>query len=158
MLVRVLSIALTCCVAISGSALARDDASLTVADSLSTAPQSRVIDIRDETSCLAGSLPQARCLPVGFFISPTGKVIDFHALRWLLGTVGLTGGESVLVVAANADDAHAVGTLLHRAGQRHVAAYDKPFHAPANASSGSPRSLSRETVFTAPMRDDADRK
>ena len=136
------------------TASARDIASLAAISNLSDVQHSDVIDIRDTQSCTIGSLPRARCLPVGHFVDRNGTVISFHALRWLLGTVGLTGGETVLVIGAAPEDTHRVGALLHQAGQRRVLMLDKPFHAPANAPSGTPRSLSRETVFTAPMRAD----
>ena len=145
---------LTCCVAFACGASARENASLAAISDISDGIQGPVIDIRNAESCLAGSLPQARCLPVGHFIDPTGKVIGFHALRWLLGTVGLKGDETVLVIGDDGEDTQRVGALLHRAGQHRVRMFDQPFSAPANAPSGAPRSLSRETVFTAPMRED----
>lgn len=151
---RVSCIALTCCVAFAGNASARDTPSLAAISDLSEAGQSRVIDLRDEKSCMDGSLLHARCLPLGHFIDPTGKAIGFHALRWLLGTVGLTGEESVLLIGESEAAAQKVGVLLHRAGQQRVLMFDKPFRAQANASPGMSRSISRETVFTAPMRDD----
>jgi len=154
MLRQVFAIGLTCCVAFTSTESARAAASLVPVSDISSDELYRVIDLRDAESCLAGSLPQARCLPVGHFIHPTGTVISFHALRWLLGTVGLKGGETVLVVGDNADDTLKVGALLHRAGQHRVRVFDKPFSAPASAPSGAPRSLSRETVFTVPMRED----
>ena len=154
MLRQVFAIGLTCCMAFTSSASARDTASVIPVSDISDDDLHRVIDLRDAETCLAGSLPQARCLPVGHFIDPTGKVIGFHALRWLLGTVGLKGDETVLVVGDSAEDTHRVGALLHRAGQHRIKIFDKPFRVPANAPPGTPRSLSRETVFTAPMRDD----
>ena len=145
---------LTCCVAFTCGASARESASLAVISDISDGMQGHVIDIRNIKSCLAGSLPHARCLPVGHFIDPTGKVIGFHALRWLLGTVGLKGDETILVIGDDREDTQRVGALLHRAGQHRVRMFDKPFSAAASAPSGAPRSLSRETVFTAPMRED----
>jgi len=154
MLRRGLTMLLTCCVAFACGASARESASLAAISDISDGMQGHVIDIRNEESCLAGSLPQARCLPVGHFIDPTGKDISFHALRWLLGTIGLKGDETVLVIGDDRENTQRVGALLHRAGQHRVRMFDKPFSAPANAPSGAPRSLSRETVFTAPMRED----
>ena len=154
MLRQVFAIGLTCCVAFTSTASARAAASLVPVSDISDDELHRVIDLRDAQSCLAGSLPQARCLPVGHFINPTGTVISFHALRWLLGAVGLKGDETVLVVGDSADDTRKVGALLHRAGQHRVRMFDKPFSAPVSAPSGAPRSLSRETVFTAPMREE----
>ena len=50
-------------------------------------------------------------------------------------------------------NAAAVGALLFLAGQRTVAVLNQPLTAPPNAEGGSARSLTREAVFTAPMRD-----
>lgn len=142
----------------SNAATARDDsAALAFIAHLPGAPQAHVqahvIDIRDLPSCTAASLPRSRCLPVDHFVDPTGKIIDFHALRWLLGTVGLSGGESVLVIGATPQDVRTVGALLYLAGQTHVMMLDSSFEAPPGAPGGTERSLSREKVFTAPMRD-----
>jgi thiosulfate/3-mercaptopyruvate sulfurtransferase len=113
----------------------------------------RVIDVRSRVSCEKASLPGARCLPAAALFYKDGRPVDFHTLRWLLGTIGLSGNESVLVVGANAGNAAAVGALLYLAGQRAVAVIDKPLTVPAKADAGSARGMTREAVFTAPMRD-----
>lgn len=113
----------------------------------------RVIDVRSQVSCEKASLPGARCLPAAALFHKDGRPVDFHTLRWLLGTIGLGGNESVLVVGANAGTAAAVGALLYLAGQRTVTVLDEPLTVPAKAEAGSARGMTREAVFTAPMRD-----
>lgn len=113
----------------------------------------RVIDLRAEQACTRTSLPGARCLPASDLFDANGAPISFHALRWLLGTIGLTGHEAVLLVADNVADAAAVGGLMFIAGQREVAVLDGALVGPAGAPGGSSRSMTREAVFTAPMRD-----
>jgi thiosulfate/3-mercaptopyruvate sulfurtransferase len=113
----------------------------------------RVIDVRALKTCEQASLPGARCLPAADLFAAEGRPIDFHTLRWLLGTIGLSGQERVLVVAAKPSDAAAVGALLVLAGQRAVAVLDRPVAIPAGAQGGSDRAITREAVFTAPMRD-----
>lgn len=113
----------------------------------------RVIDVRAENLCTKGSLPGARCLPASELFDGEGRPVSFHVLRWLLGTVGLTGHEQVLVVAEHVADATAVGGLLILAGEHEVAVLERPVAIPADAPGGNPRSTTRETVFTAPMRD-----
>jgi len=82
-----------------------------------------------------------------------GRPVDFHALRWLLGTIGLSGAERALVVGANSADAGAVGALLFLAGQRDVAILDQAPTVAPGARGGTSRSMTREDVFVAPMRD-----
>lgn len=119
-------------------------------------PQTRVIDTRDVAACEAASLPTARCLPMNNFVDGTGNHIGFHALRWLLGTVGLRGSEHVLVIGASPAETRTVGTLLYQAGQMQVSMLNTAFVAAENAPGGETRSMSREVVFTAPMRGNID--
>jgi hypothetical protein len=113
----------------------------------------RVIDVRAEKACTQASLPGARCLPASELFDAEGAPVSFHVLRWLMGTIGLTGNEPVLIVADDAADAAAVGGLLLLAGQDKVAVLDGSAAIPAGAPGGNPRSMTREAVFTAPMRD-----
>jgi hypothetical protein len=114
---------------------------------------SRVIDVRALKACEQASLAGARCLPAADLFEADGRPVDFHTLRWLFGTIGLSGQERVLVVAAKPSDAAAVGALLLLAGQRAVAVLDRPMTMAAGAPGGRDRSITREAVFTAPMRD-----
>ncbi|WP_436640682.1 hypothetical protein [Microbaculum sp. FT89] len=118
------------------------------------AADARVIDIRAEDDCLATSLPGARCLPAPWLLDGgDGAPIGFHALRWLLGTVGLSGREPLVVYAGPAgttDDALAVAALAYLAGQSLVTVHDGA--AVDTGTGGESRSFSREAVYTAPMR------
>jgi 3-mercaptopyruvate sulfurtransferase SseA len=113
-----------------------------------------VIDIRSEKACLAATLPGARCLPASWLLANNeGGPIDFHALRWLLGTVGLTGAETLVIYGgaeAAPDDPWAVAALAYLAGQARVLVLDGA--SPAAKERGESRSFSREAVYTAPMR------
>lgn len=113
----------------------------------------RLVDVRAKAACEHASLPGARCLPAAGLFGPRGRPAGFHALRWLLGTIGLAGSERVLVFGASARQAAAVGALLFLAGQRDVVVLDHAPSIPPNAPPGAPRSLVSETIFTAPMRD-----
>jgi len=134
------------------SASASDNA-LTLVDTLADTSDTHVIDIRNLQDCEGSSLPRGRCLPVDNFVDPTGKIIGFHALRWLLGTVGLNGTEKVLVIGDTPSSVRTVGALLYLAGQKDVAVLEVPFAPRINAAGGTGRSLSREAIFTAAMRD-----
>lgn len=109
----------------------------------------RVLDIRAEADCAEASLPGARCLPADWLFRAEGGPIDFASLRWLLGTLGLDGHESVAIWPADAPEAPAAAALLHLAGQARVTLYTAGQHPGAR---GETRSFSREAVFTAPMR------
>ncbi|MEJ2625880.1 MAG: rhodanese-like domain-containing protein [Pseudolabrys sp.] len=126
---------------------------LSFVDRLVMGAHTRVIDVRTQERCEKASLPGARCLPAAALFHKDGRPVDYHTLRWLLGTIGLSGKESVLVVGADAGNAAAVGALLYLAGQRAVAVLDKPLTVLAKAEAGSARGMTREAVFTAPMRD-----
>jgi len=156
---RTLSAGLGCCMMVSwgNPAPARDLAALTFVTRTADAAEAHVLDIRALELCSVSSLPQARCLPVDNFVNPTGGTIGFHALRWLLGTVGLSGKEQVLLIGSKSQDVQAVGALLYLAGQKQVTMLDVPFEPQVDASRvtfrGEARSISRETVFTTAMRD-----
>jgi len=109
-----------------------------------------VVDIRDEEACLEATLPGARCLPATVLFEPEeGPPISFPALRWYLGTLGVSGAETVAVFPGSAAKAHAVAALLYLAGQREVVILkDRP----ALTGRGESRSFSRQAVYTAPMR------
>lgn len=109
----------------------------------------RVIDIRAEAACARASLPGARCLPADWLFAAEGGPIEFGALRWLLGTLGIDGSETVVIYPAEASEALASAALLYLAGQSAVVVYAGTA---ALEDSGKTRNFSREAVFTAPMR------
>ena len=114
-----------------------------------------VVDIRAEDVCLDASLAGARCLPAEWFLSADGAAIGFHAMRWLMGTVGLTGSETLVIydgAARPGDAAWAIAALAHLAGQQTVLLHMGP--GVVKDTGGEGRSLSREAVYTAPMRTD----
>jgi hypothetical protein len=111
-----------------------------------------VLDIGEGDACAEASLPGARCLPADWILDGgRGEPIGFHALRWLLGTVGLSGTETLVVHSgsAPAEDAWAVAGLVYLAGQREVLVWAGET---SYGGGGETRSFSRETVYTAAMR------
>ncbi|MEZ5767137.1 MAG: hypothetical protein R3D80_05265 [Paracoccaceae bacterium] len=113
-----------------------------------------VLDIRDEESCLASSPPGARCLPAEQMLTGAdGAPIGFHALRWALGTLGLTGAETLVIYQGDTvapEDARAAAALVYLAGQAEVLVHAGP--ALETDVGGDGRAPWREVVYTAPMR------
>ena len=134
-------------------AAANHAGTLAVVDRLPSGGAIRVVDARPKRACERASLPGARCLPAEELFGADGRPVGFDALRWLLGTIGLRGNEQVLVVGATTEAAGAVGALLFLAGQRDVTILDHPPAIASGAPAGTARSLTSETIFTAPMRD-----
>lgn len=139
--------------AVAQPAVTAGDGALSFVNSAPADTATRVVDVRDQSVCEKASLAGARCLPAADLFDGNGAPVDFHILRWLLGTIGLTGQERVLVAGDNADKTAAVGALLLLAGQHDVAVLDRPVAIPAGARGGTSRSITREAVFIAPMRD-----
>lgn len=121
-----------------------------------------VVDSRPEAACgqatLAPSQRPALCLPPAAVLGPHGRLVGPRALLWRLGTLGLTGAEAVLVVGDDATDRDFVAGLLHLAGQAEVAVLTRPvtplLAQGADSAAGTTAAMTRQSVFTAPMRDD----
>jgi thiosulfate/3-mercaptopyruvate sulfurtransferase len=117
-----------------------------------------VVDARPSADCAAKSLAGARCLPATDFLGPHNRLPSARDLLWLLGTAGLSGEESVLVVGQEAVARDFVAGLLYVAGQRSVRVLAEPvarvLEQGAAAGAGRSRGMVREAVFAAPMRDD----
>ena len=116
-----------------------------------------VVDTRALADCRARSLAGARCLPADDLLGPQRRLPSARDLLWLLGTAGLSGHETVIVVGQDATSRDFVAGLLYLAGQRQVHILAEPvarlLGAGAAAAPGRERGMVRETVFEAPMRD-----
>jgi len=120
------------------------------------APGAVVVDARPLAACREKSLVGARCLPAEDFLGPHNRLPNARDLLWLLGTAGLSGSESVLVVGQDAVARDFVAGLLYVAGQRRVQVLTEPVGRllAQDAAPGRSRGMVREAVFTAPMRDE----
>ncbi|PWB45372.1 MAG: hypothetical protein C3F19_00005, partial [Rhodocyclales bacterium] len=116
-----------------------------------------VVDTRPLAACREKSLAGARCLPAADFLGPHNRLPSARDLLWLLGTAGLSGEETVLVVGQDAVARDFVAGLLYVAGQRSVRVLSEPvgrlLEQGAAAGPGRERGMVREAVFAAPMRD-----
>jgi len=122
-----------------------------------TAGDHVVVDTRPLAQCRERSLAGARCLPADDLLGPQRRLPAARDLLWLLGTAGLSGHETVLVVGQDPTARDFVAGVLHVAGQRRVRILAEPvarvLSGGAPAVAGRERGLVREAVFEAPMRD-----
>ncbi len=113
-----------------------------------------VIDSRPLADCKQATLPNARCLPADGFLGPHRRLPSERDILWLLGTAGLDGSETVLVVGQDATARDFVAGLLYLAGQRQVRVMTEPLARLAGSRvPGQERGIVRAAVYTAPMRD-----
>ena len=115
------------------------------------------IDTRAAEACLARSVAGARCLPAGEFLGPHRSLVSWRDVLWLLGTAGLRGDETVLVIGDAPAERDFVAGLLYLAGCKRVLVLAQPLSAALAQETlpqpGSARGFSRSAVFEAPMRD-----
>jgi thiosulfate/3-mercaptopyruvate sulfurtransferase len=115
-----------------------------------------IIDVRAQQLCLKGSLSGARCLPASDFFGPHGRLVNFPDLSWLLGTVGLSGSEHVLVVGNSPMKRDFVAGIIYLAGQQKVTILSVSFaELEANSidfSAGEKRANTRYAVHSRPFR------
>ncbi|MDP2135294.1 MAG: hypothetical protein Q8J99_16960 [Sulfuritalea sp.] len=110
-----------------------------------------VIDSRPLAECKRASLAGARCLPAEEFLDPQRRLPSERDILWLLGTAGLAGSETALVIGEDATARDFVAGLLYLAGQKSVRVLRGSM--PPLAGGGQERGMVRSAVWTAPMRD-----
>jgi thiosulfate/3-mercaptopyruvate sulfurtransferase len=154
--VRVAAVAFASALALAGAAAADDFAYV---DDAQQAVQAGavVLDVRPREACVERSLAGARCLPAADALGPHRRLASWRDVLWLLGTAGLAGNETVLVVGADTLHRDFVAGLLYAAGQARVLVLTQPVSrvlATGHASGpGHARAFARESVFEGPMRD-----
>lgn len=113
-----------------------------------------IIDTRSAVLCEKASLPGARCLPARNFFGPHKRLANFSGVLWLLGTVGLTGSEHVLIVGNKSVDKEAMAGLLFIAGQQKISILKQAIGSlkDTNLTPGVTRSKSREEIYQSTMR------
>jgi thiosulfate/3-mercaptopyruvate sulfurtransferase len=113
-----------------------------------------VIDSRPLAECKRASLAGARCLPAEEFLDLQRRLPSERDILWLLGTAGLAGSETVLVIGRDATARDFVAGLLYLAGQKSVRILSGPMpRLDGRAGGGQERGMVRSAVWTAPMRD-----
>ncbi|MHB1144530.1 MAG: sulfurtransferase [Thiobacillus sp.] len=115
------------------------------------------VDTRPLDACKLRSAAGAVCLPADGFLGPQRRLPAERDLLWLLGTAGLAGDETVLVVGQDVVARDFVAGLLYIAGQRRVRVLTEPMgkllESGIETGPGRERSFVRERVYQAAMRD-----
>lgn len=118
-----------------------------------------IVDARAQAACTRASVHGAHCLPATDFLGPHGRLASFRQIAWLLGTVGLSGHEDVLVVGDDPAERDFVAGMLYLCGQARVQILTRLVSGsaglPADAlAPGTPRAMTRTAVYQAQVRDD----
>lgn len=120
-------------------------------------PGTVVVDTRPVEACKLRSLAGAVCLPSADFLGPHRRLPGERDLLWLLGTAGLKGDETVLVVGQDPVARDFVAGLLYVSGQHRLRVLTEPvgrlLESGVESGPGRERNFAREQVFEAPMRD-----
>ena len=116
-----------------------------------------VVDSRAAQQCEVATMASARCLPAADFFGPHRRLAGIAEIAWLLGTAGLDGNESVLVVGDDATDRDFVAGMLFIMGQRQVRILADNVSRLISSNklpkyAGAVRSQVRETVYSASSR------
>ncbi len=113
-----------------------------------------VVDTRPRAVCLRRSVAGGLCLAPGMFLGPRGRLVSWRNIRWLLGTMRLTGTETAVVAGDDATADDFVAGILYIAGQGRVEVAAHPLTAwlarhPRATGSGTTRGVFREAIYTA---------
>jgi thiosulfate/3-mercaptopyruvate sulfurtransferase len=113
-----------------------------------------ILDTRPIEKCKTQSLIGAHCLPAGDFLGPHGRLASFADIAWILGSAGLTGQESVLVVGKDPIKRDFVAGLIHIMGQARVTVLSKSLNlVKGSKGSGEERADTRTAIWQAIARD-----
>jgi len=147
-----------CLVLLTGTVRANDDFAYVRDAATSLREGGVVVDTRPVEACKLRSLAGAICLPAADFLGPHRRLPGERDLLWLLGTAGLKGDETVLVVGQDATARDFVAGLLYLSGQRNLRVLTDPIgrllQGGIATEAGRERGFTRKLVFEAPMRDE----
>lgn len=123
--------------------------------------QTKVLDVRPQKQCIENSVAGAVCMPLEDLFADNSRLANFSGVFWLLGTLGLSGAETVTIVGASERRRLVMAGLLYAAGQREIVIFNgnlnKLIATESGESSGrleiefapgSKRSTTRTQVFT----------
>lgn len=128
-------------------------------DQLPSGSDWQLLDTRQADQCQARSLKGARCLSADDFLGPNRRFPSLRDISWLLGTLGLSGDETLVIAGTPGMKRDFVAGVLYLAGQRNVWVLTPPLgrliaSGKGDRSGGQGRSMSRLTIYTAHPRDE----
>lgn len=116
-----------------------------------------LIDVGALDSCREASLPGAKCIPLDKMLGRNGRLANLRDIRWLLGTAGLTGAETIAIFSRADQDSRAdkerdaATGIFFLAGQRKVLRLGNiPMQ--ALSAKGAETALSRVSFYSAIVR------
>lgn len=117
-----------------------------------------LLDTRAADRCKQRSLKGARCLSADELLGPNRRLPSLRDIAWLLGTLGLSGDETVVIAGRPGLQRDFVAGVLHLAGQRNVWILRQPLARLIAAgkqarAKGRGRGMSREVIYSAHPRD-----
>jgi len=115
-----------------------------------------LLDARTAERCMDSSVSGAHCLPSNTFFAENGDLASFYHINWVLGTMGLSESDDLLVFSDTAIERDAVAGLLFLAGQARVSRWVGKIKALQNvlgAGPGKGRGRTRSSVYTGVTRD-----
>jgi thiosulfate/3-mercaptopyruvate sulfurtransferase len=119
----------------------------------------RLLDTRPEADCLANSASGAVCLPPEAFFGPHRRLASFRDISWVLGSAGLRGDETLLVLGNDPVRRDAVAALLYLSGQSQVAVLEGRLDHQIDAglldsAAGRARGILRDPIHTGTWREE----
>ena len=110
-----------------------------------------LIDVGALDSCREASLPGAKCIPLDKMLGRNGRLANLRDIRWLLGTAGLTGEETIALFSLSDKQRDAATAIFFLAGQRKVLRLGNiPMQ--ALSAKGAETALSRVSFYSAIVR------
>ncbi len=116
-----------------------------------------VVDTRQTAVCQQRSIAGAHCLAPDNLLGPHGRLPSFRQINWVLGTAGLPGTGTVVVVGDNPMRREFVAGMLFLSGQPNVRILTQPMAALLKTGTirtdpGRPRAMLSQPLFKAHAR------
>ena len=148
--------------AVLSQPVAATEGELRFIDRLPSGPVSdrgwQLLDTRAADRCKQRSLKGARCLSAGELLGPNRRLPSLRDIAWLLGTLGLSGDETVVIAGRPGLQRDFVAGVLYLAGQRNVWVLKPPLGrliaaGKGKLANGRGRGMSREVIYDVHPRD-----